>query len=430
MAAENSGDNRPDSRTEVPSKSSRPIEVKPLPEILEIQPLTKPPNCTITVPGSKSITNRALILAALSTGKRTLRRALWADDTQVMVNALKELGFKVIHSEPDADSNCTIEIEGHGGKIPAKKAELYVGNAGTAARFLTAFVSLGHGEYTIRGDARMNERPMKDLFDALGTLDAKIESTGDHLPATIRTSGLSGREIVISSETSSQFASALLLILKHVPGLRVTILRAPEAHGYVAMTERLLIDFDFTSPHADYSVEPDTSSGSYFVAVDFLFSKAGGRVEVLDWPNYAYPWLQVDSQFPQFLPPPMEPVSRAIHLGDSVMTLAICTLFGRNELVIKDAARMRLQETDRIKAMVTELRRVGAKSEEHVDGFTVWPAGEGQLHGADIETYNDHRIAMCFAVLGLKVPGIRIKNPGCVSKTFPNFFDKLEQLRR
>jgi 3-phosphoshikimate 1-carboxyvinyltransferase len=111
------------------------------------------------------------------------------------------------------------------------------------------------------------------------------------------------------------------------------------------------------------------------------------------------------------------------------MTLAICALFGGNPLVVKDAARMRLQETDRIKALVTELRRVGAKAEEHEDGFTVWPAEPGQLHGADIETYNDHRMAMCFSVLGLKVPGIRIKNPGCVSKTFPNFFDKLEQLR-
>ena len=152
-------------------------------------------------------------------------------------------------------------------------------------------------------------------------------------------------------------------------------------------------------------------------------------MDVLGWPKEPYVRLQVDSQFPKFLPPPKMPVSREIDLGDSIMTLAICALFGNNPLVVKDASRLRVQETDRITAMVTELRRVGAKAEENEDGFTVWPAEHGLLRRADIETYNDHRMAMCFSVLGLKVPGIRIKNPGCVSKTFPDFFDKLEQLR-
>src|ERR1700689_3255777 len=157
--------------------------MKPLPDILEIQPLTKPPNCTITVPGSKSITNRALILAALAKGKCTLRGALWSDDTQVMVDSLQKLGFEVtVEPDPTEECNRTITVVGRDGEIPAKKAELYVGNAGTAARFLTALVCLGHGEYVIRGDKRMHERPMKELFDALGCLGAKIESSEDRLP--------------------------------------------------------------------------------------------------------------------------------------------------------------------------------------------------------------------------------------------------------
>ncbi len=400
----------------------------PLPDILEIQPLAKPPNCTITVPGSKSITNRALILAALSNGKCTLYGALWADDTQVMVDSLQKLGFEVtVEPDPVEECNRTITVVGRGGEIPAKKAELYVGNAGTAARFLTALMCLGDGEYKIHGDERMHERPMKELFGALRQLGAVIEAKDDHLPATIHARGLrdeTDKRISLSFERSTQFASALLLIFKHVPGLELESRNEYEVHGYVNMTDRLATDF-----RPDFVIEPDLSSGSYFKAVEFLFSKEGAKVEVLGWPKEPHVCLQVDSQFLGFLPPPQKPVSRAIDLGDSIMTLAICALFGGNPLVVKDAARMRLQETDRIKALVTELRRVGAKAEEHEDGFTVWPAEPGQLHGADIETYNDHRMAMCFSVLGLKVPGIRIKNPGCVSKTFPNFFDKLEQLR-
>ena len=402
--------------------------MKSLPDILEIQPLTKPPNCTITVPGSKSITNRALILAALADGKCTLRGALWADDTQVMVDSLQRLGFEVaVEPDPAEECNRTITVVGHNGEIPATKAELYVGNAGTAARFLTALVCLGHGEYTIRGDKRMNERPMKELFDALRSLGAKIVAKDDHLPATIYARGLrSGKDkrISINVERSTQFASALLLIFNHIPEIELTIPPEHTAYGYVGMTHNLVVDF-----RPKFMIEPDLSSGSYFKAIEFLFSKEGAKVDVLGWPKEPYVRLQVDSQFPKFLPPPKAPVSREIDLGDSIMTLAICALFGNNPLVVKDASRLRVQETDRIKAMVTELQRVGAKADEHEDGFTVWPADPGQLHGADIETYNDHRMAMCFSVLGLKVPGIRIKNPGCVSKTFPNFFDKLEQLR-
>jgi 3-phosphoshikimate 1-carboxyvinyltransferase len=398
--------------------------VKPLPDILEIRPLAKPPNCTITVPGSKSITNRALILAALSDGKCTLRGALWADDTQVMVDSLQKLGFEMtVEPDPAEECNRTITVVGRGGEIPAKKAELYVGNAGTAARFLTALVCLGHGEYIIRGDKRMHERPMGELFRALRQWNVTIQAEEDRFPARIRVDRLRPRPISIKTTDSTQFASALMLV-EHAASADgcITFENVPDEDGYIGMTARLRRDFD-----PDFRIEPDLSSASYFVAASYI---CGGSVAVADRPGKS---LQIDSNFPTVLSGLTAGqsgyVSRERDLGDSVLTLAICALFGSIPLELGDAGRLRLQETDRIKAMVTELRRVGAKAQENEDGFTVWPTEPGQLHGADIETYNDHRMAMCFSVLGLKIPGIRIKNPGCVNKTFPNFFDKLEQLR-
>jgi 3-phosphoshikimate 1-carboxyvinyltransferase len=425
--------------------------MKSLPDPYEIKPLTKPPNCTITVPGSKSITNRALILAALAKGRCTLRGALWADDTQVMVDSLNKLGIKTTPSKPDDNSNCDIEVEGQDGRIPEPKADLYVGNAGTAARFLTALVCLGHGEYRISGDARMHERPMAGLFNALRGLGAKINSQNDRLPATVISKGLHGhnvdiRDVLLGRTTgqrveidlseTTQFASALFLIWKRVEGMP-SLNPANEyqdgPYGYFAMTRKLCQEFRLDPFDPVYTIEPDLSNGSYFVAAEYITSgKLEDKVKLFRWVQHPYPYvgLQIDSQFPRILNEAPQKASRIVDLGDSILTLAVCALFWKHALRVMDASRLRVQETDRIKAMVTELRRVGAKAEEHEDGFTVWPAKSGELHGADIETYNDHRMAMCFSVLGLKVPGIRIKNPGCVSKTFPNFFEKLEQLRQ
>jgi 3-phosphoshikimate 1-carboxyvinyltransferase len=405
--------------------------MKLLPDILAIEPLAKSPNCTVTVPGSKSITNRALILAVLSSGKCTLRGALWADDTQVMVESLRRLGFAVkVSPDPAEPANRTIEVEGCGGEIPSDRAELYVGNAGTAARFLTALVTLGQGEYRLTGDPRMHERPMEDLFEPLRQLGIEVVSPNGRLPVTIRARGLRGGRVSVSARHSSQFASALMLIAPYAK-LDVQLAEPDEPHGYVDMTRTMVESFT-----AEYAVEPDLSSASYFVAAGWL---TGGDVRVAGWPRAERgkpeESLQVDGKFPKFLPPPAR-LSRRDDLGDSVMTSVICALFGKQPMTLTDAARMREQECDRIHAMVTELQRVGAKVEEHEDGLTVWPVTTATgtvappLHGADIETYKDHRMAMSFAVLGLKVPGIRLKNPACVSKTFPNFFDKLERLRR
>jgi 3-phosphoshikimate 1-carboxyvinyltransferase len=387
-----------------------------LPDILEIQPPKRPPNAIVTVPGSKSVTNRALVLAALARGKCTLRGALWADDTQVLVDALQRLGFKVAVT-PDLAEECnrTIEVEGCDGRIPARRADLFVGNAGTAARFLTALVALGRGEYTITGDPRMHERPMADLFDGLDQLGVQITANQKRLPATIHSTGLKSGKVRVSAKLSSQFASALLLIQRHA-GIVVELAEPDEPHGYIEMTERMIESFQ-----PGYTVEPDLSSASYFVAAGWL---TRGSIEVAGWPKQS---LQVDGRFPEFLPPPRA-VSRLRELGDGVMTLAVCALFGEHPMQLTQAGRMRAQECDRLRALATELQRVGAHAEETEDGLIVYPARPDALRGAEIETYNDHRMAMCFAVLGLKIPGIRIKNPQCVRKTFPNFFDKLKQL--
>lgn len=391
--------------------------MRPLPDILEIEPLPRPPAGTVTVPGSKSITNRALILAALAQGSCTLRGALWADDTEVMVESLRRLGFAVtVQPDPLEECNRTITVEGREGEIPARAAELYVGNAGTAARFLTALVCLGRGVYRIDGDDRMRERPMADLFDALRQLQVGVDAPRNRLPAVITANGLSGGVVTVSAQHSSQFASALLLIAEQAR-FRLQLAEPDEPYSYIEMTARMVDTF-----RRDYLIEPDLSSASYFTAINFI---CGGRIEVGGWPRQS---LQMDGRFPEFLPPPAQ-VSRRRDLGDSVMTLAVCAPFGQEPVCVTEAGRMREQECDRIRALVQELRRVGARAEESADRFTVWPAAPGQLHGADIETYHDHRMAMCFGVLGLKVPGIRIKNPACVRKTFPNFFDKLAGLR-
>jgi 3-phosphoshikimate 1-carboxyvinyltransferase len=390
-----------------------------LPDILEIKPLWKPPHATITVPGSKSITNRALILAALADGKCTLRGALWADDTEVMVDSLQRLGFEVnVSPDPAEECNRTIEVVGRGGEIPLRNADLYVGNAGTAARFLTALVSLApSGEYRIAGDARMHERPMKDLFKGLKEVGVDIDSTKDRLPAILRPNAykMHNSRLVISTRLSTQFASALMLIAQHAK-MTVELEEPDEPHGYIEMTKRMIDEF-----RRDYLIEPDLSGASYFVAAQFL---TGGKVTVAGWPVDS---MQLDGGFPRYLPPPRS-ISRARDLGDSVMTLVICALFGDDPMDLVEAEGMRLQECDRLKALATEIKRVGGYAAESNDTLTVIPGARSDLHGAEIETYNDHRMAMCFSVLGLKVPGIRIKNPWCVSKTFPNFYDKLKQL--
>ena len=416
-----------------------------LPDLIEIVPLEKPAHAAITIPGSKSITNRALVLAALAKGEVTLRGALWSEDTQVMVECLQELGF-MVNVGPDAGElgNRTITVYGKGGLVPTggteeRPLELFVGNAGTAARFLTALVCLGKGVCQVHGVPRMHERPQAALFQALRELGYRIEAPNDKLPALIVGTGPRAGKCRVSMEQSSQFASALLLCAE-VGRWQIEVTgESAEESPYVAMTTKLIKAF----PEAGgvFQIEPDASSASYFWAASYLFSSqeplAKVRSQQEPFPARSFApasaitvhagpvsdW-QMDAAFPRFLPlPPV--ISRQTDLGDSIMTAMVLSPFSAKPVRFTDLGRLRLQECERVAAMRTELTRCGAKVVEEGDALTMYPSN---LRGAEIETYGDHRIAMCFAILGLNVEGIRLKNPGCVKKTFPSYFQKLAAL--
>lgn len=400
-----------------------PLQRMPFPPALEIVPLPAAPRVEVSVPGSKSITNRALVLAALADGSCTLRGALWSEDTQVMVECLRALGFEVT-VEPDANETCnrTIAVQGLSGQIPQggsedKPLELFVGNAGTAARFLAALVCLGRGAYRLQGVPRMHERPQAGLFQALRSLGYRVEAPLDKLPATIFGSGPRAGHCRVSIEKSSQFASALLLCSKR-GGWSISIEgENADESPYVAMTEQLLRAFP--NQGGTFQIEPDASSGSYFWAAGWLFQEQGNcPIHVANWPTSDW---QIDARFPKYLPLPAT-ISRSDDLADSIMTAMVLAPFGTSPTRFTDLGRLRVQECERVEALRTELSKCGARVREHGDTLDIFPS---RLHGAEIETYNDHRVAMCFAVLGLKVAGIRIKNPSCVKKTFPDFFQKL-----
>jgi 3-phosphoshikimate 1-carboxyvinyltransferase len=426
------------------------------PEPLEIQPLTRPPSATVSVPGSKSITNRALVLAALS-GGNTLRGALRSEDTEVMIDSLRRLGFGVA-----ADwSSGTVEVGGSGARIiPAESADLWVANSGTTMRFLTAMVSVDRGTYRLDGAARMRERPIQDLLDALRQLgvDARSEGGTGCPPVLITSKGWQGNEVRVRGDVSSQFLSGLLLaavrsqpdvrpIRIHLDGPLVSV-------PYVTMTldmmnawgidafwrgeHTILIDPHWQGHPNGYDIEPDASAASYFFAAAAV---TGGRVTVLDISKHC---LQGDVGFVDVLADMGCRVERCssgitVHgrplrgvdvdmnaISDTVMTLAAAACFADGPTTIRNVAHIRHKETDRLAALAAELRRLGAGVEEFADGLTITPR---PLHGAEIETYNDHRMAMSLALVGLRVPGVVIKDPGCVAKTYPGFFADLEQLR-
>jgi 3-phosphoshikimate 1-carboxyvinyltransferase len=416
-----------------------------LPDLIEIVPLDKPVRAEITVPGSKSITNRALILAALADGETILRGALWSEDTQIMVECLQELGFMVnIEADPDESCNRTITVYGRGGAVPpggteAQPLELFVGNAGTAARFLAAFVCLGHGVYRLSGVPRMHERPQAALFTALRELGYRVdaENGNNKLPVKIFGAGPKKGKCRVSIEESSQFASALLLSAK-IGNWEIQIIgENADESPYVWLTENMFPAF-YEQKVSIFPIEPDFSSASYFQAVGWLFgvpfTDARETIRVKGDADVGF--VQIDKMFLNFFRwaghigtqeyinklPKRNFISRSIDLGDSIMTAIVMAPFNSREIKFTDLGRLRVQECERVAALRTELTKCGAKVVEEGDTLTVWPS---KLQGAEIETYNDHRMAMCFAVLGLKVPGIKIKNPACVKKTFPNFFQKV-----
>jgi 3-phosphoshikimate 1-carboxyvinyltransferase len=395
----------------------------PLPDLIEIMPLRSPVSAVISVPGSKSITNRTLILAALSGGRVTLRGALWSEDTQVMTAALRQLGFE-ISLAPDESESCnrTLQIRGLGGHIPnggtaEKPLELFVGNAGTAARFLAALVCLGRGVFRLRGTERMHQRPQAALFGALRALGYGVQSANDRLPADITGAGPRAAACRVDIGESSQFASALLLCAAAGEWKVEVAGESAEEAPYVAMSRQLIAAFPARG--GEFRIEADASSASYFFAANWILQPPS-RITVAAFPDSDW---QIDAAFPRFLPLPAR-ISRRGQLGDSIMTAIVVAPLGVGAAKFTDLERLRVQECERVAALRTELTKCGVRVIEQGDELTVFPAG-GAMHGAEIQTYNDHRMAMCFAILGLKIPGIRINNPSCVKKTFPNFFQKL-----
>lgn len=397
-----------------------------LPGWVEIVPPVCPVNASLTVPGSKSLTNRALVLAALAEGSTVLEGALWSEDTQVMVGGLQQLGFQVrVDPDPLELCNRRLIVQGQGGYVPpggsaSEPLELFVGNAGTAARFLAAFVCLGSGFYRLQGVPRMHHRPQQALFDALRQLGYEVRDDRGRLPAIIQGGGPRAAACSISIAESSQFASALQLCAKIGQWEIHFSDENEEESPYVAMTTQL--QEVFPSSGGTFQIEPDASSGSYFWAANWLLNlnpaTSPSHVSVRHWPDSGW---QIDAEFPRFLPLPGH-ISRQQQLGDSIMTAIVVAPFSDGETRFTELARLRMQECERVEALRSELIRCGANVREEGQSLIIHP---GPLHGAEIQTYNDHRMAMCFAILGLKVPGVRIQNPACVKKTFPNFFQKL-----
>lgn len=428
----------------------------PYPDTLNVRPLRRPVNAAVSVPGSKSITNRALVLAALGgVHSCCLTGALRSEDTEVMIAGLQTLGFEV---EPNWEHDPPQVNFFHPGEgVRAASADIFVGNSGTTMRFLTALVSLGRGRYRLDGVPRMRERPIEELLEALRGLGvhAYSEKGNGCPPVIVETDGLRGGHVRIRSDRSSQFLSALLMVAPFAQ--RETVIEVAGSlvsEPYVAMTVAMLRDLGYRIDEqpgpcyrippdrerrllGQYPIEPDASAASYFFAAAAI---TGGRVTVLGLPENS---LQGDVRFVDVLAEMGCRVERCssgvtVHgrplrgididmndISDTVMTLGAVACFAEGPTTIRNVAHIRHKETDRLAALAAELRRVGAEVDEFSDGLTITPR---PLHGATIETYNDHRMAMSLALVGLRVPGVVIKNPGCVAKTYPGFFDDLARL--
>jgi 3-phosphoshikimate 1-carboxyvinyltransferase len=422
--------------------------------LMQITPTLHSLDATVRVPGSKSLTNRALLIAALANGATRLTNALFSDDSCYFAKALQTLGFDVQLDETDHEMTVT----GLGGKIPANQAELFIGNAGTAARFLSAFLTLGDGEYILDGDSRMRARPIGDLVAALTQLGAKLATSTDCPPVKITASGLAGGKTKIAGNISSQFLSALLMVAPYAKSpVEIELTTELNSKPYVDMTLRIMEDFgvkaerqgykrfviqpSFFSPLSSYAIESDASAASYFFAAPAM---CGGTVCV---ENISRKSKQGDIAFLDILQQMgctvnegndfVEVTGAKLLRGvdtdmrdipDTAQTLAAIAPFASSPTRIRGIASARVKETDRVHATCTELARLGVRVEEHEDGMSVYPCNN--IKSATIQTYNDHRMAMAFSLIGLRVPGIAIENPSCVSKTFPGFFKVLNALRK
>jgi 3-phosphoshikimate 1-carboxyvinyltransferase len=424
-----------------------------LPEVLSIRLQDGPLDGLVRPPGSKSYTNRALVLAALANGSSTLNGALFSDDTRLMAQALEALGIALRADE----SRQRFDVTGGGGRIAVDRASVYVGNSGTTARFLTPVMALGRGVYDLDGSEAMRRRPIQPLLDALRSLGAHATSlrADGCPPIRVEGSGLPGGTARMPGGMSSQYFSALLMV---APCTRLGVILEVDgdlvSKPYIEVTAQAMAAFGVTLRRDGfrrfevdagrytgvvYDIEPDASAASYFFAAAAV---TGGRIVV---PGLGAGSLQGDLGFVRLLermgcrvrqtetetevigPRKLVGIEADMsNLSDTAQTLAAIAPFAEGPTRVTGIGFIRRKETNRVAAVVTELRRMGVDAEEEPDGFVVRP---GRLRPADIETYDDHRMAMSFAVAALVAPGIRIRNPATVSKTFPDFFGVLDRLR-
>jgi 3-phosphoshikimate 1-carboxyvinyltransferase len=411
--------------------------------VIEIQPVEKVSG-TITVPGSKSYTNRALLIAALADGVSRLEQPLVSDDTKFMIRALKGFGIKV-EEEPNA-----FIVSGKAGKLITPEENIFVGNAGTAMRFLTTFAALVKGHVHLDGDERMRERPLADLLECLGQMGVKAIPVYNNgcPPIDIKGEGVPGGEVTLLGNKSSQYLTSLLLSAPYFNNDTSILIQGDlTSKSYADITLDIMQTFGVTAENNNYQkfsiqagqiykpqtykVEGDWSSATYFLAAAAV---TGGHI-TLSGVNPDS--VQGDAQFPAVLEKmgcKVKKTSESLQLigsslkgitinmnnmPDAVQTLAVIALFAKGETVIEGIGNLRIKETNRIEALANELGRLGAEVKTGEDFLVIKP---GEYRGAEIETYNDHRMAMSFAVAGLKIPGMKIKNPKCVEKSFPDFF--------
>ncbi len=422
--------------------------------MIEIQSASKI-NATIAVPGSKSITQRALIAAALADGESTLLGPLESEDTRYTAAALQQMGATV---EKDRER---WTVQGNGGRIATPDTEIFLGNNGTATRFLTSVAALGSGTFQISGDERMAERPILPLMQALQGWGVDITSMNDNgcPPLLIKAKGLSGGKTIMPEGKSSQYLSSLLLVGPYARqeaeiDVQGEILSLP----YVIMTLAVMESFgirveanealdSYKIPqgvyHArEYAIEGDASNASYFYAAAAV---TGGEVTV---PNVPVPSLQGDAAFVALLARmgcqvnktgegltvsgPEELKGITIDMADMpdvVPTLAVVASQAKGRTTIKNIAHLRIKECDRLHVMAVELAKMGARVQEQDDTLIIEGKDpDAPMHGAEIETYNDHRIAMSFAVAGLAVPGVKVLGEECVAKSFPDFWERFKLL--
>jgi 3-phosphoshikimate 1-carboxyvinyltransferase len=433
-------------------------------EFLDLAPIRRASG-TVKLPGSKSISNRVLLLAALASGETRLHDLLDSDDTRVMLETLRKLGIGV-----RAEGGATV-VTGAGGIFPVKTAELFLGNAGTAFRPMTAALALCGGEYRLSGVARMHERPIGDLVDALRNLGAAIDYLGKagYPPLHIKPASLDQESVSVRGDVSSQFLTALLMALP-LAGRQMSIAVEGEliSKPYVEITLNTMRRFgvevgrrgwsEFTIPAGarysspgDLYVEGDASSASYFLAAGAISALRGGgpvRVEGVGRAS-----IQGDVRFAEVLERMGAGIVmgenwieagagearrsggrlRAIdadfnHIPDAAMTIAVAALFADGVSVLRNIGSWRVKETDRIAAMAKELRKLGASVDEGADFLRITPPLSGLASGASIDTYDDHRMAMCFSLAALGGVPVRINDPQCVNKTFPGYFDALAQI--